>query len=73
MWNEINFAFNDVSHPKKAASKLSLTKKNYEELKKKKIEEDLQWDQRQFDILVDALWEVIRDYMDTKGNEERYE
>ena len=73
MWNEINFAFNDVSHPKKSASKLSLTKKNYEELKKKKIEEDLQWDQRQFDILVDALWEVIRDYMDTKNNEERYE
>ena len=38
-----------------------------------KIEEDLEWDQRQFDILVDALWEVIRDYMDTKNNEEKYE
>jgi len=73
MWNDINFAFNDVYHPKKSASKLSLNKKNYEELKKKKIEEDLQWDQRKFDILVDALWEVIRDYMETKNNEEKYE
>ena len=73
MWNEIDFAFNDVSHPRKSASKLSLNKKNFEELKKKKIEEDLKWDQRQFDILVDALWEVIRDYMETKGNEENFE
>jgi hypothetical protein len=73
MWNEIDFAFNDVSHPRKSASKLTLNKKNYEELKKKKIEQDLEWDQRQFDILVDALWEVIRDYMDTKNNEEKYE
>lgn len=73
MWNEIDFAFNDVRHPRKSASKLSLNKKNYEEAKKKKIEEDLQWDQRQFDILVDALWEVIRDYMETKGSEEKYD
>lgn len=69
MWNDINFAFNDVYHPKKSASKLSLNKKNYEELKKKKIEEDLEWDQRKFDILVDALWEVIRNYMDDQNNE----
>lgn len=73
MWNEIDFAFNDVSHPRKSASKLTLNKKNYEEFKKKKIEQDLEWDQRQFDILVDALWEVIRDYMETKNNEEKYE
>ena len=73
MWNEINFSFNDVSHPRKSVSKLTLYKKEYEEIKKKKIEQDLEWDQRQFDILVDALWEVIRDYMETKGNEENYE
>lgn len=73
MWNDIDFSFNDVSHPKKSASKLTLNKKNYEEAKKKKIEQDLEWDQRQFDILVDALWEVIRDYMENKGNEETYE
>ena len=70
MWNDIDFSFNDVAHPKKAASKLILQKKEFEEIKKKKIEQDLEWDQRQFDILVDALWEVIRDYMDTKNNEE---
>ena len=73
MWNDINFSFNDVSHPKKSATKLTLNKKGYEEAKKKKIEQDLEWDQRQFDILVDALWEVIRDYMENKGNEEIYE
>ena len=73
MGNDIDFSFSDISHPRKSASKLSLNKKNYEEAKKKKIEQDLEWDQRQFDILVDALWEVIRDYMETKGNEEKYE
>ena len=70
MWNDIDFSFNDVAHPKKAASKLILNKKEFEEIKKKKIEQDLEWDQRQFDILVDALWEVIRDYMENKNNEE---
>lgn len=73
MWNDIDFSFNDISHPKKSASKLTLSKKNYEEAKKKKIEQDLEWDQRQFDILVDALWEVIKDYMENKNNEEVYE
>jgi hypothetical protein len=73
MWNDIDFSFNDVSHPKKSAAKLTLSKKNYEEAKKKKIEQDLEWDQRQFDILVDALWEVIRDYMENKNNEEIYD
>ncbi len=73
MWNDINFSFNDVAHPKKSANKLILNKKEFEEIKKKKIEQDLEWDQRQFDILVDALWEVIRDYMDNKNNEEIYE
>ena len=55
MWNDIDFSFSDIAHPKKSASKLTLNKKEYEEMKKKKIEEDLAWDQRQFDILVDAL------------------
>jgi hypothetical protein len=32
-----------------------LQKKEFEEIKKKKIEKDLEGDQRQFDILVDAL------------------
>lgn len=73
MWNDIDFSFSDISHPRKSASKLTLNKKNHDEAKKKKIEQDLEWDQRQFDILVDALWEVIRDYMETKGNEEKYE
>ena len=73
MGNEINFSFNDVAHPKKSASKLILSNTKYAELKKTKIEQDLEWDQRQFDILVDALWEVIRDYMENKNNEEKYE
>ncbi len=72
MWNDIDFPFSDIAHPKKSASKLMLNKKNHDEKMKKKIEEDLEGDQRQFDILVDALWEVIRDYMDSKNNEERF-
>lgn len=35
MWNDIDFSFHDVAHPKKSASKLILNKKQFEEIKKK--------------------------------------
>ncbi|MDR0651551.1 MAG: hypothetical protein LBG59_09470 [Candidatus Peribacteria bacterium] len=64
--NSVDFAFNDVGHPKKYATKLLLFKKNYEEEQKIKIEKDLEGDQRNFEVLVDALGEVMKEYLDKK-------
>ena len=66
--NAINYIMDKMnnSDDEIVASIIGLSNSNTPE----KIEQDLEWDQRQFDILVDALWEVIRDYMETKNNEE---
>ncbi|MDR2415729.1 MAG: hypothetical protein LBD75_03875 [Candidatus Peribacteria bacterium] len=69
--NSVDFAFNDVGHPKKYAAKLLLFKKNYEEEQKIKIEKDLEGDQRNFEVLVDALGEVMKEYLEKNG--EKYE
>jgi hypothetical protein len=67
----VDFTFNDVAHPKKVASRLLLFKKRYEEEQKIQIEKDLEGDQRKFDVLVDALGDVIKEYMEQKHyNEE---
>jgi hypothetical protein len=68
--SSVDFSFNDVSSPKKCVSKLLLFKKKYEEEQKIMIEKDLEGDQKHFEVLVDALGEVIREYMEEKG--ERY-
>jgi hypothetical protein len=64
--NSVDFSFNDVKHPKKYATKLLLFKKNYEEDQKIKIEKDLEGDQRNFDVLVDALGEIMKEYLDKR-------
>ena len=69
----IDFTFNDVAHPKKVTAKLLLFKKHYEDEQKLQIEKDLEGDQRKFDILVDALGEVIKEYLDQKQGEEEYD
>lgn len=62
----VNFTFTDVHSPKKCVSKILMLKKQYEEMQSIKIEQDLQGDQRNFDHLVEALWGVIREYMEHK-------
>jgi hypothetical protein len=64
--NSTDFSFNDVHHPKKYATKLLLFKKNYEDAQNMKIEKDLKGDQRNFEVLVDALGEVMKEYLDKK-------
>jgi hypothetical protein len=68
----VDFSFNDVAHPKKYVSKLLLFKKKYEDEQKIQIEKDLEGDQRNFEVLVDALGEVMKEYLERKsdGNEE---
>jgi hypothetical protein len=60
----IEFTFNDVSLPKKQVASLILYKKKYEDEQKIKLEKDLEGDQRNFDVLVDTLGEIMREYLD---------
>ena len=62
----IDFSFSDVSFPKKYVSKLLLYKQTYEDDQKIKIEKDLAGDQKNFEVIVDALGEVIKEYMDQR-------
>jgi hypothetical protein len=64
--SNVDFSFNDVASPKKCVSKLLLFKKKYEEEQKMQIEKDLEGDSRNFDVVMDALGEVIREYMEGK-------
>ena len=60
----IEFSFNDVSLPKKQVSSLVLYKKKYEDEQKIKLEKDLEGDQRNFDVLVDTLGEIMKEYLE---------
>jgi len=65
--SSVNFHFNDVASPKKAVAKLLLFKKKYEDQQKTKIEQDLEGDQRNFEVIMNALGEVVREYLEEKA------
>ncbi|MDR2541189.1 MAG: hypothetical protein LBD11_05500 [Candidatus Peribacteria bacterium] len=65
----VDFSFNDIYYPKKYVSKLMLYKKNYEDDQKIKVEQDLAGDQKNFEVIMDALGEVVREYIE--GNPEK--
>jgi hypothetical protein len=65
--SNVDFRFNDVTTPKKAVAKLLLFKKQYEEALKVKIDEDLAGDKKHMEILVEALGEVVREYLEERG------
>ena len=65
LWG-MEFTFTDVYAPKKCVAKMLMLKKRYEDNQTAKIERDLQWDQRNFDNLVNALWEVLKNYMENR-------
>jgi len=43
---------------------LILYKKKYEDEQKIKLEKDLEGDQRNFDVLVDTLGEIMKEYLE---------
>ena len=67
--SSVNFHFNDVSAPKKAVARLLLFKKKYEDDQKMKIEQDLEGDQRNFEVIMNALGEVVREYLEEGGED----
>ena len=63
----IEYPFNDISNPKKQVDKI-LVLKNRFSIPVEQNQEDSELEWKKFDILVEALWEVVKDYID-KGND----
>lgn len=59
----IEYPFEDISNPKKQVDKI-LQLKNRFSVPVEQRQEDAELEWKKFDILVEALWEVVKDYMD---------
>lgn len=58
----IDFPFENISYPKKQAAKILQLKDKF--ILRSDLKEDALSDNRKFDILVEALGEVVKDYID---------
>lgn len=59
----IEYPFEDISNPKKQVDKILQLKSRFMTPTEQKEETaELEW--KKFDILVEALWEVVKDYID---------
>jgi len=63
----IEYPFEDVSNPKKQVDTILVLKNRFSAPVEQKVEDpELEW--KKFDILVEALWEVVKDYIDKDEN-----
>ena len=61
----IEYPFEDISSPKKQVDKIMQLKNRFI-IPVKEESPELEW--KKFDILVEALWEVVKDYIDKDEN-----
>ena len=65
---DTEFPFADVTNPKKQVSKLITLKEQFMDRQKQVIEKDLHEDDQRFNVLVEAMSEVVKDYLDKSQN-----
>lgn len=65
---DTEFPFNDVTRPKKQVRKLMMLKEEFLSRQKQQVEKDLSEDNDRFNVLVEAMSEVVKEYLDTKNN-----
>jgi len=59
----IEYPFEDISNPKKQVDKILVLKNRFSvPVEPKQDDSEIEW--KKFDILVEALWEVVKDYID---------
>ena len=59
----IEYPFEYISNPKKQVDKILILKNRFSvPVEQKQEDSELEW--KKFDILVEALWEVVKDYID---------
>lgn len=63
---DTEFPFSNVSSPKKQVGKLMMMKEGFLSYKKQQVEKDLSEDNERFNVLVEAMSEVVKEYMDKK-------
>ncbi len=61
---DTEFPFTDISAPKKQAGKLTVLKEAFLTEQKQTIEKDLSEDNERFNVLVEAMSEVVKEYME---------
>lgn len=61
---DTEFPFSDVSNPKKQVAKLIALKEQFMERQKHVVERDLKNDDQRFNVLVEAMSEVVKDYLE---------
>lgn len=65
--HEIEFPFEQVSYPKKQMNRLLKYKAKYGDLHQTRADEDKSQEEQKFSFLVEALWEVVKEYLDKKS------
>lgn len=65
----IEYPFEDVSNPKKQVDKILQLKGRFT-VPVPEEDKELEW--KKFDILVEALWEVVKDYIDKDNDNYSY-
>lgn len=65
---DTEFPFADISAPKKQAGKLTVLKETFLSKQKQTIEKDLSEDNERFNVLVEAMSEVVKEYMERSSN-----
>ena len=67
----IEYPFEDISNPKKQVDKILVLKNRFSAPAPAETENpELEW--KKFDILVEALWEVVKDYIDKDKDKDSY-
>lgn len=61
---DTEFPFADVTNPKKQVAKLITLKDQFLTREKQTIEKDLADDNQRFNVLVEAMSEVVKEYME---------
>lgn len=65
----IEYPFEDISNPKKQVDKILQLKGRFT-VPVPEEDKELEW--KKFDILVEALWEVVKDYIDKDNDNYSY-
>lgn len=65
---DTEFPFADISAPKKQAGKLTVLKESFLTKQKQTIEKDLSDDNERFNVLVEAMSEVVKEYMEKNNS-----
>ena len=63
---DTEFRFNVVAHPQKQVRKLMMLKEEFLSRQKQQVEKDLSEDNDRFNVLVEAMSEVVKEYLDQK-------